>query len=66
MRSARRAVAFDVSFFHGQDLLGHFSVGRDFLSTFACNEFWTHSISPGERAALLRLLSVGNPEDPLR
>jgi hypothetical protein len=56
--------AVDVSFLHGEDLVGQFSIGRDFLSTFACGEFRTHTISSHERIALLKLLAIRDPEGP--
>lgn len=50
-----------VFFLRGGERRGHFFVGRDFLSTFSCDEFRTTVLSPSERAALWNLLAVRDP-----
>ena len=51
-----------VEFYRGHDMIGHFSIGREFLATFGCDEFRTRAITAEERAMLLKRLDVRDAE----
>jgi hypothetical protein len=57
--------AVSVSFFRGGHLRGHFSIGQDFLSTFACNAFRTTELSARERETMSKLLALRDSGEAL-
>jgi len=50
-----------VDFYSGNDFLGDFGLGSDFLSAQGCGFFQSRSVDPKDREALLQLFGVPDP-----